>query len=114
MRLVVDCAACAAVAVVATVIERKLQLAVVVEPVVEVAAVAGESVLAAVVPAAFASAQELVGATGAGAWMVAVESGPRLVARAGSAALEAVMVGPEQEAEVVVVVEVKEAAVAVE
>ena len=113
MQLVVDCAACAAVVVVATVIGLKLQLAVVVEPVVEVAAVAGEPVLAAVVPAASASAQELVGATGAGAWMVAVESGPRLVARAGSAALEAVMAGPEQEAEVVVVVEVKEAAVAV-
>ena len=113
MQLVVDCAACAAVVVVAIVIGLKLQLAVAVEPVVEVAAGAGESVAAEVVPVAFAFARELVGATGAGAWTVAVESGPRLVARAGSAALEAVKAGPEQEAEVVVVVEVKEAAVAV-
>ena len=107
MQLVVDCAACAAVVVVAIVIGLKLQLAVAVEPVVEVAAGAGESVAAEVVPVAFAFARELVGATGAGAWMVAVESEPQLIARAGIAALEAVVVGPELEAEVVAVVEVR-------
>ena len=88
-------------------------MVVAVEPVAELAAVAGESVPIEVVPAAFALVPERVGATDAVALKVAADVGPEPVARAGAAALEAVEVGPELEAGVVAAVVATEAAVVV-
>ena len=114
MLSTVDCAACAVV-VAAVEFQAGLewQVVVAVEPVAELAAVAGESVPIEVVPAALALVPELVGATGAVALEVAADVGPEPVALAGVAALEAVVAGPELEAGVVAAVVATEAAVVV-
>ena len=97
----VGCAACAVVvAAVEFLAGQKWQVVDAIEPVAELAAVAGESVPIEVVPAALALVPELVSATGAVALKVAADVGPEPVALAGVAALEAVVVGPELEAEV--------------